>query len=349
MFTPAQSIEDIPSINEMIASMDRTVAGLEQFKERLAVVMRDFMVAAFYDRSWKPANILIVGPTGVGKTYTVKALLESLPVVFCEVALTEFSDTGYHGRDLPSQYLGLNALRQREILGEGRGGKPRRISAIAHRQRAERWGVVLMDEFDKLRTNKTSVPGERAVGKVLQFELLKLVEGTEAQVQEQENGPTYLFRTHNVMHIAMGAFEGINTMIAKFDNLEFSETLYERATPEDFIEYGFIQELMGRFATILTLPPLKNDHLERILREQLVPEYVQRLADEGLELVVDQGARISIANMAMQRAIGARALEPILRNLLWRGRRTARRGDRLVIDAQAVGAETARLEPRVAV
>jgi len=338
MFSPPASIEEIPSIAEMVARLDATVAGLEEFKERLAVILRDFMVAAFYDRPWHPGNVLIVGPSGVGKSYTVKRLLESIPVVWCEAAVTEFSDTGYHGRDLPTAYLGLNKPSWR---AEEDG---RRVPAMVHRPRAERWGVVILDEFDKLRTNKTAVPGERQVGKVLQFELLKLVEGTETMVQENPGRPGFLFNTDNVLHIALGAFDGINRVIADFEKKEWTEELYLRATPEDFIEYGFIPELMGRFSTILPLPPLKVDHLTRILHEQLVPEYRKRLDDEGLELRIDEGGMISIANLAHTRAIGARALEPILRDMLWRSRELAVPGDKIVLDAEAAASLNARLE-----
>jgi ATP-dependent Clp protease ATP-binding subunit ClpX len=339
MFTPPQSLDDIPSVEAMIKSMDRTVAGLEDFKHRLAVTLRDHMVAAVMDRDWHGGNILIVGPTGVGKTYTVKALLRAIPVCWCEVAVTEFSDVGYHGRDLVTMYLGLLSRAQREENAQGRP-----ISLRDHLPRAERWGVVLMDEMDKLRTNKTAVPGEREVGKVLQYELLKLVEGTEANIREDEDKPGILFQTSHVLHVGMGAFVGLNDTIALWDKKPWDERLYLTATPEDFIEYGFIPELMGRFATILTLPPLKVDHLIRILREQLVPRWVERMADEGLALGVDEGAMMTIAGMAQERALGARALEPILADMLWRPRREARPGDELILDARAVASKSARLQ-----
>lgn len=339
MFTPPQSLDDIPSVEAMIKLMDRTVAGLEDFKHRLAVTLRDHMVAAFMGREWHGGNILVVGPTGVGKTYTVKALLRDIPVCWCEVAATEFSDVGYHGRDLMTMYLGLVSRNQRETNAQGRS-----ISQRDHIPRAERWGVVLLDEMDKLRTNKTAVPGEREVGKVLQYELLKLAEGTEAVVQEDEDKQGFLFRTHHVLHIGMGAFVGLNDTISIWDKKPWDERLYLTATPEDFIEYGFIPELMGRFATILALPPLKVDHLVRILREQLVPRWVDRMADEDLDLKVDEGAMMTIAGMAQERALGARALEPILSDLLWRPRREARRGDELILDARAVASKSARLQ-----
>lgn len=341
-FSPP-AVDELPTVREMVAAMDRHVAGLEDFKKRLGVVLREHMVAAAHERDWHPGNVLILGPTGTGKTYTLRRLLEAIPVVWCETSATEYSDTGYHGRDLPTMYLGLTQASQRELVGE-----KRRVSAAEHLPRAERWGVVLLDEFDKLRTNKVTTPGERQVGKVLQFELLKLVEGTETSVQEFENKPGFLFRTHHILHIAMGAFEGLNRTIADWERVPYDERLYMRAKPEDIIEYGFIGELMGRFATILALPPLKVDHLARILREQLVPTLVAQYADDGLALVIDEGAVLTIANLAMQRAIGARALEPIVRDMLWRSRHEAQPGDSIVLDTPAAIAENARVERRQA-
>lgn len=338
-FRPPETLAEIPTTREMVAAMDRSVAGLEDFKKRLAVVLREHMVAAVEDRDWRPENILIIGPTGAGKTYTLKKLLEAIPVVWCETAATEYSDTGYHGRDLPTMYLGLTNYSQREMLDE-----KRRVNAQTHRPRAERWGVVLLDEFDKLRTNKRAVAGEREVGKILQFELLKLSEGTEAQVQENPDKPGFLFRTHHVLHIAMGAFEGLNKVISDFDQVPWTDTLYTRATPEDIIEYGFLQELVGRFATILTLPALKIPDLERILIEQLVPTLVAQYADDGIELVVDGAAILTVANEAQRRAIGARSLAPILRTMLWRARYEARPGCRIVLDGPAATMENARVE-----
>lgn len=338
MFRPPTP-EAIPSIEEMIRLMDRTVAGLKEQKERLAVVMRDHMISAALGRSWRPANLLVIGPTGGGKTYLLRRLLEAIPVIWCEVAMTEFSDVGYHGRDLTSAYLGLTQRSWRETDEHGR-----MVSAALHRERAERFGVVLLDEWDKLRTNRTSIPGERQVGKVLQFELLKLVEGTEVEVQQNPEAPGFLFKTHHILHVAIGAFDGINTLMQRLNHWpDFREDGYLQATPEDFIEYGFIPELMGRFATILCLPPLKADQLVRILREQLLPQAVQQLQDDGLTLQVDEGALISIANQAMNHAIGARALEPIIQKVLWRGRKLGRPGDTIVLDPQAVAQEVPRV------
>jgi ATP-dependent protease Clp ATPase subunit len=340
-------LDGVPTIDEMVRRMDQTVAGLKEFKERLAVVLRDHMVSAVLGRDWRPQNVLIVGPTGGGKTYTLRRLLDSIPVIWAEVAMTEFSDVGYHGRDLTSCYLGLTHNRWREVTGANVKGRPVYIDLAEHRRRAERFGVMLLDEFDKIRTNKVNVPGERQVGRVLQFELLKLVEGTECDVQENPDRQGFLFRTHHVLHIAMGAFEGINDVISSFDKIGWSERLYERMTTEDLIEYGFIQELAGRFATILTLPPLKQDHLIRIMREQLVPMLSAQLADEGLELVIDEGGLMTVANLVLQhKAIGARGLEPELHAILWRARRQARPGDRIVVDAPAAAQQVARVERR---
>jgi ATP-dependent Clp protease ATP-binding subunit ClpX len=334
-FRPPE-LHEIPTVETMIAGMNAKVAGLAVTKRHLAWIMRRFMVAAALDRPWRPSNVLIIGPTGGGKTYAVRCLLDSIPVVWCEASATEYSDVGWTGRDLPEMYLGLTSARQREIVD----GKA--ISAVEHRARAERWGVVLLDEFDKLQYDyRAGLTNDRSTSKALQAELLKLVEGTETEISQKDH---ILFRTHNVLHIAMGAFVGLSRVVARYLQQDESEHLYMNVSLANLIHYGFRDELIGRFATVLTLPVLDaGDHV-RILSEQILPGYIEEAQDDGITLEVTENGLFTVANIAHGNAIGARALGPVLDAKLRIPWSHAVAGDTIVLDGN-----DARLEhPQVA-
>lgn len=339
-FTPPR-YEDIPTVAQLIDAADRRVSGLDKAKRRLALTLRRFMVAAAKDHDRPKQNMVVLGSTGSGKTFLLAEMLKACPVVWTEANATEYSDVGYHGRDLTSMYLGLLSPRWR-----GRRGDPE----PPHRQQdmaalAERWGVVVIDEWDKLRTNRTAVPGERAVGRQLQAELLKLVEGSEALVKHGDSDHGVLLSTHNILHIAVGAFSGIEKVIARNEGLdEPNEKLLERVVAQEIIDYGFLEELVGRFSTIVPLPVLDAGHLSRIFREHVLPEFQRQCADDGIELVVDEGAIMQMGNRAVGSHLGARTLAPTLDDCLTDAWSRAQPGDRLVLDAGDVVSLSARLE-----
>lgn len=314
---------------QMIATMDETVAGLEKVKRRLAVTLRRFMLAAASGQDWQPQNLMIAGPTGGGKTWLLTHLLASIPVIWTETSATEYSDVGYHGRDLTEMYLPLVKNNKKAL--------------------AERWGVVLFDEIDKIRVREDNPMkqqnaggNDRQVGKILQYELLKLVEGVETWIGRGDTQGVGL-KTHGILHIGMGAFQGIESNIARNHAADGRDDFHELMDTEDLIEYGFVPELVGRFATIVPLPPLRTADMIRILHEQIVPKWMTRAEIEGLKLEIDRGAVHNIANEATKHPLGARSLEPILDEWTWDAWSLAEPGQRIVLNVDNANRRHAEL------
>ena len=342
-FQPA-AFEDIPTVAEMVETMDATVAGLEATKLRLASHLRRFMVAAARGRDNTPQNVLMIGPSGGGKTYMLRHLLEACPVIWTEANATEFSDVGYVGRELTSMYLGLMQPRWRGHKGDESG----MWSAPEMTALAERWGVVIIDEFDKLRADAVPKQGERAVGRALQAELLKLSEGTEALAKRNDDDRGVFVNTQHILHIAVGAFQGLNRTVARRENPEVDtdnipDNAYTRCTIFDIVRYGFLEELVGRFSTIVTLPPLNADHMARILVNHVLPAFEEQARDDGLFLDITPGAISQTATRASGLPIGARALVPMLDDCLHKSWQLAQRGDTIRLTADNVIGDTSTL------
>jgi ATP-dependent Clp protease ATP-binding subunit ClpX len=340
----APAYEDVPTVAEMVDVMNRTVTGLETTKLRLALHLRRFMVGAALGRERAPQNVLIIGPSGGGKTHLVRRLLESIPVMWTEANATEYSDVGYVGRELTSMYLGLFQPQWRGRRGEETPYTMPEVTALA-----EQWGVVVLDEFDKLQADPRPKQGERAVGRALQAELLKLSEGTEALVKRNDDDRGVFLNTHHVLHIAMGAFQGLNRMVGLRDNPEvhpgdIPPNAYMKATIFDIIKFGFLEELVGRFSTIVTLPPLDAGHMSRILREHVVPAFVRQCADDGIRLVIEDGAIAAAATRSTGLPIGARALIPMIDDCLHTSWSKAVRGDTILLTAAGVMSDSSFLE-----
>jgi ATP-dependent Clp protease ATP-binding subunit ClpX len=339
-FTPP-TYDEIPTVAQMVATMDRTVSGLPQVKLRLALMLRRFMVSAAKGHARPPQNVVVIGPSGGGKTYLIRRLLEACPVVWSESDATAFSDVGYIGRDLTSVYLGLIEAKWRGRRGdEEPPWTQQEMTALA-----ARWGVVVIDEFDKLKTNKVRVPGEREVGRALQTELLKLVEGVDALAKRNDDDRGVMIPTHNILHIAVGAFQGLNAIVARDLAKEGNvpENAYLRTSIINLCDYGFLEELVGRFSTIVTLPPLDAAHMARILREHVIPEFHRQCADDGITLAVDEGALSTAAQRAAGLPIGARALAPMVDDCLAPNWALALPGDTLRLTATSVEHSTSEL------
>lgn len=252
-------------------------------------------------------NTLMVGPTGCGKTFLVELLFQQifhLPTVIVDV--TSFTESGYIGDD-------VNTILTRLIFAAG--GDILKASC----------GIVCLDEFDKLAssTSNSRFAGEGTTKDVsgygVQRELLKMVEGTDVMIPMDYGYSAYgqraPFSTRDIPFIACGTFSGmdeINRSIEK--SIGFRQKgESEQAPPileeiEVFQRYGFLPELMGRFARIVRFEPLPTDTLRQILLDNVLPQFIREFRTEGLQLTVTESAIAHIIERSLKRGTGARGL-----------------------------------------
>ena len=319
--------ERVPTVRELVTALEARVSGLPDQKARVATLLRRHLLAGANDRPYSPANTLVLGPTGGGKTFLVKQACELSGLPYIEINATQFSEVGYWGRDLAWMF---------QDFVDKYDMRPREITPII-----ERWGVVILDEIDKWRM----IPNlkERQPSRALQAELLKILEGDVVTAKRKDTDQGFQVHTHNVLFIGVGAFENIEAVIQKrrgFDQLNS----YMLAEPGDIMDYGFIMELVGRLPSIIALPPLDPTSMARILEQHTLPMYVQEAEDMGINFVCDGPAMREIASLAIQKRIGARAFPSIIDNMLWKPISQAEPGDTIYLDAQAVINQCGRLE-----
>lgn len=321
--------EEVPTIAEMVATVKQSVAGLDNQIRRICTAVHRHLIAAWYDSDDPPNNLIVVGPTGGGKTFMVNRVLEASGLPYIEENATQFSEVGYRGRDLAWMFNDfVTKYSDREM-------KPKETVRMA-----ERWGVVILDEFDKWHmTPKSQMERIGTSGRGLQAELLKMVERDWVITKSHEEAPGMAVRTGRFLFIAMGAFEGLDTQMQRKlgESAEHSfPNLYMKAEPTDLMEYGFMQELIGRFPVIVPFPPLTGEHLRIILMSTIWPRYVQEAANVGVELYGDPGALTKVAQDAKEKKIGARAFPSLLDAYLDRAWASAAPGDRIVLDHAAI-------------
>lgn len=270
------------------------------------------------------SNILLIGPTGTGKTLLASTLAQIVGVPFAVADATTLTQAGYVGDDVE------NILVRLLDVAEGNVG------------RAE-WGIVYIDEIDKLARSPELPTGTRDVsGEGVQQALLRLVEGAQVKIsakgRRREGSDEVIIDTRNILFIAGGAFPGLEKYVAKrlapakagigfhaeFRQPEVKpalEDLLAAIEPEDLRRFGMIPEFIGRFPILAPLEPLDEAALIRILTEPcnaLVRQYQKLFAFEEVALEFTEGALKAIARKAMERETGARGLRSILENLLRR-------------------------------
>ena len=315
---PALDLKNIPAPHKIKATLDEYVIGQEYAKKVMSVAVYNHYKRVATDTmdeiDIEKSNMLMIGPTGCGKTYLVKTLAKLLDVPLAIADATSLTEAGYIGDDIESVVSKLLAAADNDV------------------EKAEH-GIIFIDEIDKIakkkNTNQRDVSGE-----AVQQGMLKLLEGSEVEVPVGANSknamvPLTTVNTRNILFICGGAFPDLESIIKERLNKQASIGFYadlkdkydddphllEKVTVDDLRNFGMIPEFLGRLPIIFTLNGLNEDMLVKILREPknaILKQYQKLLALDEVKLEFDEDALKAIAEKAMEKKTGARALRAIL-------------------------------------
>jgi len=318
---PDFTMKDVPAPHRIKAMLDEYVIGQETAKKTISVAVYNHYKRILADNAdgveIRKSNMMLIGPTGSGKTYLVQTLAKLLNVPLAIADATSLTEAGYIGDDIESVLSKLLAAADNDV------------------DKAET-GIVFIDEIDKiakkLHTNTRDVSGES-----VQQELLKLLEGSRVDVPVgagSKNGmvPMATMDTGNILFICGGAFPDLTDVIrerltknssmgfgAYLKGQESEEDILGQVKTEDLRKFGMIPEFLGRLPVVVTLKPLNKESLIRILKEPknaILKQYRKLLAMDEVDLVFDDDALSVIAEKALEQDTGARALRAVLEEFM---------------------------------
>lgn len=319
---PTLDLKSIPAPHKIKARLDEYVIGQEYAKKVISVAVynhyKRVVTGTMDDIEIEKSNMLMIGPTGSGKTYLVRTLARLLNVPLAIADATSLTEAGYIGDDIESVVSKLLAAAGNDV------------------EKAEQ-GIIFIDEIDKIakkkNTNQRDVSGES-----VQQGMLKLLEGADVEVPVGANSknamvPLTTVNTRNILFICGGAFPGLEDIIKerlnkqasigfradlkdKYDN---DPDILEKVTLEDIRNFGMIPEFIGRLPIVFTLKGLTKDMLIQILKEPknaILKQYQKLLALDEVQLNFEEGALEAIAEKALEKKTGARALRAIIEEFM---------------------------------
>lgn len=319
---PLVDINHLPAPHKIKARLDEYVVGQEHAKKAMSVAVYNHYKRVATDTmdeiEIEKSNMLMIGPTGSGKTYLVKTLARLLDVPLAITDATSLTEAGYIGDDIESVVSKLLAAADNDV------------------EKAEQ-GIIFIDEIDKLAKKRNS--NQRDVsGESVQQGMLKLLEGSQVEVPVGANSknamvPLATVNTRNILFICGGAFPDLDGIIKERlkkqssigfgaelkDKYDHDKKILERVTLEDLRKFGMIPEFLGRLPIVFTLQGLSEDMLVQILKEPknaILKQYQKLLALDEVKLSFDDGALHAIAAKAIKKDTGARALRAIIEEFM---------------------------------
>lgn len=320
--TPVIDLKNIPAPHKIKAQLDDYVIGQEHAKKVMSVAVynhyKRVATNTMDDIEIEKSNMLMIGPTGSGKTYLVRTLARLLNVPLAITDATSLTEAGYIGDDIESVVSKLLAAADNDV------------------EKAEQ-GIIFIDEIDKIAKKKNTTSRDVS-GESVQQGLLKLLEGSDVEVPvgaSSKNAmvPLVTVNTRNILFICGGAFPDLENIIKERLNKKSSmgfgadlsdkydqvPDLMDQVTVDDLREFGMIPEFIGRLPIIFTLQGLDKDMLVKILKEPknaILKQYQKLLALDEVDLRFDDGAIEAIAEKAIQKKTGARALRSIIEDFM---------------------------------